>query len=74
MGDRSGTVRRRSIRWLVVGAILLLLFGVFAWPKLARMMDVDYCYDSGGVYLSELNKCTHSQAEVDAYLPRKTGS
>ena len=74
MGERSGTVRRRSIKWLLVGAVVLLVFGVLAWPKLTRTMDVDHCYDSGGVYLSELNKCSHSQAEVDAYRPRKTGS
>lgn len=74
MDKRSGMTRRRSVRWPVIGAVLLLAIGVFAWPKLTRMMDVDYCYDSGGVYLSELNKCSHSQAEVDAYLPRKTGS
>ncbi len=73
MDERSVIARRRSIRWLVLAAVLLLALGVFAWPKLAHMMDVDACYDSGGVYLSELSKCSHSQAEVDAYLPRKTG-
>lgn len=74
MGERTDIVRRRSIKWLLVGAVALLVCGALVWPKLTRMMDVDHCYDSGGVYLSELNKCSHSQAEVDAYLPRKTGS
>jgi hypothetical protein len=30
-------------------------------------LTVDGCYDSGGVYLDEINKCSHSQAEVDLY-------
>jgi hypothetical protein len=64
---------RPSVRWLVVGAVLLLAIGILAWPKLTHVMDVDSCYDSGGVYLAELNKCSHSQAEVNAYLPRRTG-
>jgi hypothetical protein len=38
------------------------------------MMDVDYCYDSGGVYLFELDRCSYSQAEVDAYPASKRGS
>jgi hypothetical protein len=38
------------------------------------MMDVDYCYDSGGVYLFELDRRSYSQAEVDAYPARKRGS
>ena len=33
-------------------------------------LTVDSCYDSGGVYLDEINKCSHSQAEVDLYRPR----
>jgi hypothetical protein len=33
-------------------------------------LTVGSCYDSGGVYLDEINKCSHSQAEVDLYRPR----
>ncbi len=33
-------------------------------------LTVDSCYDSGGVYLDEIKKCSHSQAEVDLYRPR----
>jgi len=33
-------------------------------------LTVDSCYDSGGVYLDEINKCSHSQAEVDLYRPK----
>lgn len=33
-------------------------------------LTVDACYDGGGVYLEEIGKCSHSQAEVDSYRPR----
>ena len=33
-------------------------------------LTVDSCYDSGGVYLDEINRCSHSQAEVDQYRSR----
>ncbi len=33
-------------------------------------LTVDACYDDGGVYLEEIGKCSHSQAEVDNYRPR----
>jgi hypothetical protein len=33
-------------------------------------LTVDSCYDSGGVYLDQINKCSHSQAEFDLYRPR----
>ena len=33
-------------------------------------LTVDSCYDSGGVYLDEINRCSHSQAEVDLYRPK----
>jgi len=33
-------------------------------------LTVDSCYDSGGVYLDEINRCSHSQEEVDLYRPR----
>lgn len=32
--------------------------------------NVDACYDSGGVYLDEIGKCSHSQTEVDRYRPK----
>ena len=64
--------RRRN--WLIGGAALLLTAGMFAWPRINRMMDVDFCYDSGGVYLFELDRCSYSQAEVDAYPASKRGS
>lgn len=30
-------------------------------------LTIDSCYDSGGVYLDEINRCSHSQAEVDQH-------
>ncbi|WP_374599658.1 hypothetical protein [Brevundimonas sp.] len=33
-------------------------------------LTVDSCYDSGGVYLDEIDKCSHSQVEVDLYRPK----
>ncbi|GAA0198226.1 hypothetical protein GCM10010203_56590 [Actinomadura yumaensis] len=33
-------------------------------------LTVDACYDDGGVFLKEIGKCSHSQAEVDSYRPR----
>ena len=33
-------------------------------------LTVDTCYDSGGLYLDEISKCSHSQAEVDLYRPK----
>jgi hypothetical protein len=33
-------------------------------------LTVDACYDGGGVYLDEINKCSRSQAEVDLYPPK----
>jgi len=32
--------------------------------------SVDACYDSGGVYLDEIRKCSYSQTEVDHYRPK----
>jgi len=33
-------------------------------------LTVDSCYESGGVYLDEIDKCSHSQVEVDLYRPK----
>ena len=33
--------------------------------------SVDACYDSGGVYLDEISKCSYSQTEVDHYRPSR---
>lgn len=47
--------------------ILALALGRFVAHDL---LTVDTCYDSGGVYLDEISKCSHSQAEVDLYRPK----
>lgn len=48
-------------------AIVALVLGRFVAHD---WLTVDSCYDSGGVYLDEISKCSHSQAEVDLYRPK----
>jgi hypothetical protein len=33
-------------------------------------LTVDACYDGGGVYLDEINKCSRSEVEVDLDRPK----
>lgn len=49
---------------VVVATVALGRFIAHGW------LTVDRCYDSGGVYLDDINKCSHSQAEVDLYRPK----
>ena len=49
-----------------------LIIGCGARFVLHDWLTVDACYDSGGVYLDEINKCSHSQSEVDSYRPRSS--
>ena len=46
---------------VAVVALAVALFVAHDW------LTVDSCFDSGGVYLDEINRCSHSQAEVDLF-------
>lgn len=49
-----------------VAAVVAVALGRFVAHD---WLTVDRCYDGGGVYLDEINKCSHSQAEIDQYRP-----
>lgn len=55
-----------------VAAVAVIAFVALAVGRFVAhdWLTVDACYDSGGVYLDEIKKCSHSQAEVDRYRPR----
>lgn len=58
-------------RTKVVAGIALAVLAVVVGRFVAHdWLTVDRCYDSGGVYLDEVNKCSRSQAEVDQYRPK----
>ena len=59
----------RLLRYRVLVPVLLALAVAIVAGR--WWLVVDTCYDAGGVYLDEIQKCSHSQAEVDRYRPRK---
>jgi len=65
MTDRNG--RYRFVAFVVIAmAVAIWLAGV-----VGHKITVDSCFDSGGVYLEEIQKCSQSQDEVDRYPTRQ---
>jgi hypothetical protein len=55
---------RSAIFVAVVGVPVIYLLRV-----VAHELSVDSCFDSGGVYIEQLQKCSYSQDEVDRFRP-----
>ena len=54
-------------------AIIGCVITYFVWrglPAAKRWIDVDSCLDAGGAYIYEIDRCSHSQAEIDRYRLR----
>ena len=62
-------MNRRNVIILGIG-LTLVVAGLGAKFVAHEWLTVDACYDSGGVYLQEIGKCSRSQAEVDRYRPK----
>ncbi|GEM_PF-1399265 len=63
---------RRAWLWGVLCAAGVA--GAVAWPKVDRWLDVDVCLDGGGVYIHDQGRCSHDDADIDAYKKRKVAT
>lgn len=59
-------MNKRNMIILGIG-LAVIVAGLGAKFIVHDWLTVDACYDSGGVYLHEVGKCSHSQTEVDRY-------
>ena len=62
-------------RWVAGTALAIIgcVLAYFFWRGLLvarRWLDVDSCLDGSGVYIDEIERCSHSQAEIDRYRPK----
>lgn len=58
-------------RYRSIAIIAVVGVAVAVWlARFSHEMSVDSCFDGGGVYLEEIEKCSHSQDEVDRYRRR----
>jgi hypothetical protein len=56
---------------IAAGAAVAALFAMALGRFIVHdWLTVDACYDGGGVYLDEIDKCSQSHAEVDHYRRR----
>lgn len=62
-------MNKRNMIILGIGLVVAVA-GLGAKFIVHEWLTVDACYDSGGVYLGELGKCSHSQTEVDRHRPK----
>ncbi|MCC7269065.1 MAG: hypothetical protein IT546_17220 [Caulobacteraceae bacterium] len=59
-------------RWVAVITLAIIgcVLAYSLWrglPVAKRWFDVDSCLDSGGAYIYEIDRCSHSQTEIDRY-------